>query len=68
MTRPSRLNFGEDPDPDLAHQWDTKRKLFNLAEVRAPPSAVLVTCIYSGLITHCARFQLQYIQVMVTMV
>ena len=28
-------------DPDPTRQWDTKRKLFSLAEVRALPSAVL---------------------------
>ena len=38
MTRTSGLDFGSDP----AHQWDTKRKLFSLAEVDAPPSAVIV--------------------------
>ena len=32
------------PDSDPADQWDTKRKLFILAEVCAPPSAVLVHC------------------------
>ena len=31
------------PDPDLAHQWDTKRKLFSLVEVCPLPSAVLVS-------------------------
>ena len=45
MTRTNRFDFGEDPDPDLAYQWDTKCKLFSLAEVCALPSAVLVqTC------------------------
>ena len=42
MTRTSRLDFGSAPDSDPAHRCDTKRKLFSLAEVCAPPSAVLV--------------------------
>ena len=37
MTRTSELDFGSDP----AHQWDTKRKLFHLAEVYALPRAIL---------------------------
>ena len=40
----NRLDFDEYPDPDPAYQWDTKRKLFSLAEVSALPSAVL--CYY----------------------
>ena len=45
MTRTSRFDFGSGPDPDPAYQWDTKRKLFSLAEVCALPSDVLVTAI-----------------------
>ena len=41
-TRMNWFDFGEDPDPDLAYQWDTKVKLFSLAEVCTLPSAVLV--------------------------
>ena len=37
------LKFGSGPDPDPADRWDTKRKLFSLAEVRTPLSAGLVT-------------------------
>ena len=40
VTRTSRFDFESGPDPDLTCQWDTERKLFSLAEVRAPPSAV----------------------------
>ena len=36
MTRTSGLHFGSDP----THLWDTKRELFNLAEVCALSSAV----------------------------
>ena len=46
MTRTSRLDFVLDPDAFLAYQWDTKRKLFSLAEVCAPPSAVPI--VYSA--------------------
>ena len=42
MTRTSRFDFGSGPDADLAYQWDTKNKLFSLAEVFALPSAILV--------------------------
>ena len=42
MTRTSRFDFGSGPNPDPAYQWDTKCKLFNLAEVCALPNAVLV--------------------------
>ena len=42
MRRTSGLYFDEDLDADPAHQWDTKRKLFSMAEVYGPPSAVLV--------------------------
>ena len=42
MTRTNRLDFGSVLDPDPADQWDTKRKLFRLAEVRALPRGVLV--------------------------
>ena len=41
--RTSRFDFGSGPDPDLADHWDTKRKLFSLAEVWALPNAVLVS-------------------------
>ena len=41
MTRTSGLDFGSDP----AHQWDTKRELFHLAEVCALPSAVLLCAV-----------------------
>ena len=33
VTRTSRFDFGSGPDPDLAYQWNTKGKLFSLAEV-----------------------------------
>ena len=42
MTKMNRFNFGSVPDPDLAYQWDAKRKLFNLAEACALSRAVLV--------------------------
>ena len=42
VTRTSQLGIVSSPDPDPAYQWDTKRKLFNLAEVCAQPSTVLV--------------------------
>ena len=42
MTITSQFDFGSGPDPDLAYKWDTKRKLFSLAEACALPSAVLV--------------------------
>ena len=42
MTRTSRFDFGSDQDTDPTFQWETKRKLFSVAEVCAPPSAVLV--------------------------
>ena len=46
MTRTSGLDFGLDP----AHQWDTKRELFHLAEVRslrcAVPCRQVVTVIF----------------------
>ena len=38
MIRTSGLDFGSDP----AHQWDTKRELFHLAEVCAPLSVILL--------------------------
>jgi len=38
----SRLDFAAGPNPDLAYPWDTKHKLFSLAEVCAVASAVLV--------------------------
>ena len=41
MTRTSQLDFGSGPDADPAYQWDTKHKLFSLAEVGGLPSAVL---------------------------
>ena len=46
MTRTIRLGFGEGPDPDPAYQWDTKRKVFSLAEVCTPPSVIVVTCVF----------------------
>ena len=42
MTRTSSFDFGSRPNPDPAYQWDTKRKLFSLADVCAPPYAVIV--------------------------
>ena len=42
MTRTSRFDFALRKDPDPAYQWDTKHKLFSLAEVCALPSGVLV--------------------------
>ena len=45
VTKTSRLDFGKDPDLDPAYQWDTKHKLFSLAEVGALQNAVLV---YTG--------------------
>ena len=42
MTRTSGLDFDSGTDPDPAYRWDTKLKRFSLAEVCAPPSAVLV--------------------------
>ena len=44
MTRTSGLDFGSDP----AHQWDTKRELFHLAEVCALPSAILLCAVLPG--------------------
>ena len=38
------LDFGSGPDPDPAYQWDTKCKLFSLAELCALPSVVLFVC------------------------
>ena len=38
VTRTSRFEFGSSPDADPAYQWDTKCKLFSLAEVCALPS------------------------------
>ena len=60
--RISWLEFVVRPDADLAYQWDTKRKLFSLAEVCTPPSTVLVSacdvqvyiCV-SILHIHCGR-------------
>ena len=48
MTITSRLDFGSGTAADLAHQWDTKRKLFRLLEVCTLPSAILVTCATEG--------------------
>ena len=42
MTRTSRFDFGSGLNPDPANQWDTKCKLFSMAEVCTLPSAVLV--------------------------
>ena len=43
MTRTSRFDFGSGPDADPAYKFDTKCKLFSLAEVCALPSAVLIS-------------------------
>ena len=43
VARTSRLDFGLDTDPDPVYQWDTKRKLFTLAQVCARPSAVIIS-------------------------
>ena len=40
MRRTSRFDFALGLDADLAYQWDTKRKLFSLAEVYALLNAV----------------------------
>ena len=42
VTGTSQLDSSSDLDPDLAYQWDTKRKLFSLMEVCALSRAVLV--------------------------
>ena len=42
VTRTSGLDLGSGLDADPAYQWDTKHKLFNLVEVCALPSAVIV--------------------------
>ena len=42
VNRTSQLHFGVGPDADPAYKWDTKRKLLNLLEVCALPSAVVV--------------------------
>ena len=43
----AHLDIASGPNPDLAHQWDTKRKLFILAEVCIVRIAVLiVSCFY----------------------
>ena len=42
MTRTSWLDFCYVPNSDPAFQWDTEHKLFSLADVCTPPSAVLV--------------------------
>ena len=44
MTRTSWFDFGSYPNPDPTYKWDTKRNLFILVEVCAPPNAVLVLC------------------------
>ena len=46
MTRTSQFDLGSGLDADLAYQWDTERKLFSLADVRALPSAVLVVLFF----------------------
>ena len=47
VTRTSQLDFSLGLDPDPAYQWDTERNMFSLAEVRALPSAILVSyCSY----------------------
>ena len=43
MTRTSRLDFGSGQDADITYSWNTKRKLFSLAEVCTLPSAITVT-------------------------
>ena len=48
MTGTSGFNFSSGPNPDLAHQWDSKRKLISLVEVCALPSALLVTSATEG--------------------
>ena len=48
MTRINKFEFGSSPDPEPAYQWDTKRKLFSVEEVCAPPSAVLITFATEG--------------------
>ena len=40
------------PEADPSYQWDRQRKLFSLAEVCAPPSAVIVV---SGLLHDSQR-------------
>ena len=52
--RISRLHFGSALGADLTYQWNTKRKLFSLAEVCALPSAVPV--INYGLRTRCKSY------------
>ena len=42
VTRTIRIDFGSDPDLDPAYQWDTKCKLFSLAEVCALSNEVPV--------------------------
>ena len=42
MTITSRLNSSSGPNPDMAYQWDTERKLISLAEVCALLSAFVV--------------------------
>ena len=45
VTSTGGLDFGSGPDAGPAHQCYPKRKLFSLAEVCTPPSAVVVsTC------------------------
>ena len=41
VTRTSQSDFGG-PEPELASQWDPKRKLFSVVKVCSRPSAVLV--------------------------
>ena len=54
VTRTSQLKFNSGPNPDLAYQWDTQRKLINLAEVCSRLSALPVfgTCLRAGEF-HC---------------
>ena len=42
MTRIIQLDFGSGSDPDPAHRWDTKHKLFSLVEVYTPPMAIII--------------------------
>ena len=41
VTTTSQFDSGSGPNPNPAYQWDTKRKLFSLAEVCTLPSETL---------------------------
>ena len=45
VTRTSRFDFGYGQNADLAYLWDTKHKLFHLAEVCALDSVVPVVVV-----------------------